>query len=832
MTARKTISARVADAMAFKNAVASSNNTFYVTTSRASAWADSVPDLALSVEEEYLDYWESLVNGERVLAADVKMGALVEEWVDGRIWKHYDHRRGAKENYGGADASVGGDTVWTLENSKYSVFRCLDNNKGGVSTEEPLGTQTGAADASYILADGYQWKFLYGMAEADFDKFKVGDNVPVTEDSNVADAAVDGAIDSIVVEKTGSVYGAVAVGTVTNSANAASTKEHRIVSTGGDAAKIGLESTAEVEDFAGRTVKFQYDDSGYVDITATEMVGDSNVTKTVSGIVVDKDSGNNTITVGSLNGVFSLSSDGLYDHDDDANTAGKDVRVVVTGSNTMADVASYSVVESTLSAVRNFYRGSMFWVVGGSGSDQANNFSEIQSYTVNQEDGTRTVVLVDTIENVNDTSRFVIAPRVEIKGDGEDAAALAVVDAGLHSLKSICVVHRGRGYTHAEIDLVANVTGDIGSAVAMISPPGGHGSNVYGELSSTNVLVAKLLNNQTEKIEAGNFHQIGLLRNPRFANVAVNVSSVVVGTGTGMYSPMDFTDEAPVYKFDAAPATIDLGSLGGATVSTIDDTTDLTFASEVSVRDEDVLLIVEGEETQKVSVDGNFEGTTVNVDSFRSGFAYTSNAKVYFDASNGDRVGIVVGSDANNIYLTDSNGLIGVGDYLMGDTGTIPVTATVDSVSTNKARTDSSVSFFDQRTILDMLQGTSTTSADTWADGDVVYQSEGYETVEVGDVEIANVSKAVLHSINRAADNEPRTIALTATRGPWRAGATAGLGNPIKNAENGTDEEYEFLEKTNPDLVHLSGNAVHLENIGTVGRKAGTKEKVKMVLRY
>ena len=765
-SARKTISARVEDAMSFKKDVESDGNTFYITTSRTRNWTgDVVPAIGLSVAQTELDYWESLINGEKVGSADVKMGALVEEWTAGRRWKHYDHRRDARENYGGDDAEIKGDAVWTLENNMYSVFRCLNNNNGAVSTEQPLGSQTSATDASYILADGYQWKWLYNMSESVFEKFKVGDHCPVEENSLVKGAAVDGAIDAIIVEDAGSVYGAIATGEVvdTPSGRSSITDGHYIRATGGDVAKVGIEDA--VAPFDGKAIKFQYERGGaYVDITRTENV-DSATTQTeaISGVVLDTDDSNGmmVLTVGALQGTLALDGNAKYVYESSPGVnVSANVRIVETGNaNNVSAVESFAFESASLSPDQNYYRGAMFWIVGGGGSGEAANFSEIENYTVDGD--ARSVTLANSIANVATGSRFVIAPKVDIRGDGENAAALAVVDPGLHSLKGIRVIRRGSGYSHATVDVdlfVPDPTGDIGRATAMISPPGGHGSNVYHELSANKVLVAKTLNEGTEKLETGEFHQIGLLRNPRFANVEVAVD--------GITSATDFADEARVYKHGTAP---------------------------------------------------------------------TTNTEV----SNGTYVGTVVGSETSKIFLTDSTALIEDNDVLAATGETSPVTASANGTTkTNKDRTGSTISFVDQRVVIGDLQGTragtlggaGTASAAEWDDGDIVYQAgTGYEKV-VGTA--TDSSKAVLHSINRHSNNQPVTMALTETRGLWSPGTAADPQEPIRNADNGTDEEYEFRSRVDADLVPLSGDAVHLENLETVERADGTRERVKMVLRY
>ena len=72
--------------------------------------------------------------------------------------------------------------VFTLEESKYyvvtdeyNVYKCLDNNNGGVSTVKPIGTQV----LPIPLSDGYVWKYLFNIPIALRTKFLTDSYFPV-----------------------------------------------------------------------------------------------------------------------------------------------------------------------------------------------------------------------------------------------------------------------------------------------------------------------------------------------------------------------------------------------------------------------------------------------------------------------------------------------------------------------------------------------------------------------------------------------------------------------------------------------------------------------------
>ena len=62
--------------------------------------------------------------------------------------------------------------------SANNVYKCISNNDGAASTNVPIGTST----STLILADGYQWKFMYNLSIAVSTKFLITEYVPTPFD--------------------------------------------------------------------------------------------------------------------------------------------------------------------------------------------------------------------------------------------------------------------------------------------------------------------------------------------------------------------------------------------------------------------------------------------------------------------------------------------------------------------------------------------------------------------------------------------------------------------------------------------------------------------------
>ena len=92
-------------------------------------------------------------------------------------------------------------------NSHYQVYKCIYNGEspsypnGRASTVEPTGNSTTIIESS---ADGYRWKYMYTITISDYIKFVSSDFIPVKNDSAVNSAAVDGAIEQLLIDNRGS----------------------------------------------------------------------------------------------------------------------------------------------------------------------------------------------------------------------------------------------------------------------------------------------------------------------------------------------------------------------------------------------------------------------------------------------------------------------------------------------------------------------------------------------------------------------------------------------------------------------------------------------------
>jgi hypothetical protein len=147
----------------------------------------------------------------------------------------------------------------------------------------------------------------------------------------------------------------------------------------------------------------------------------------------------------------------------------------------------------------------------------------------------------------NTDCEYVIGPTVTVTSDtGSGIVAYSVVDTG--AVDKIQIIEYGTGYKDATISIAAGSGLGTGAvARAIISPLGGHGSNVYDELHVDSLGVHCLF----DEWGVGNtfnadviYRTVGLLKNPTYANGTLYVANtfnelatinISAGTGTFTY---------------------------------------------------------------------------------------------------------------------------------------------------------------------------------------------------------------------------------------------------------------------------------------------------------
>jgi len=106
---------------------------------------------------------------------------------------------------------------------------------------------------------------------------------------------------------------------------------------------------------------------------------------------------------------------------------------------------------------------------------------------------------------------------ISITGDGNGANAFPQTNAMTGQISSIIIDIPGTGYTYANVQVYDDSTSGVGGVLrAVISPPGGHGSDPMRELGGSNIMInTRLKYDEDGKFPVTNdFRQISLIKDP------------------------------------------------------------------------------------------------------------------------------------------------------------------------------------------------------------------------------------------------------------------------------------------------------------------------------
>jgi hypothetical protein len=110
-----------------------------------------------------------------------------------------------------------------------------------------------------------------------------------------------------------------------------------------------------------------------------------------------------------------------------------------------------------------------------------------------------------------------ILPHIRITGNGNGAYAFSVMNSS-KNIASANVVNGGRNYSKTSVEVVSQKNSDTNhpSIRSVLSPKGGHGSNILKELNVKDILVIAEITEQDAEtiISGGSYRQFGIIKNP------------------------------------------------------------------------------------------------------------------------------------------------------------------------------------------------------------------------------------------------------------------------------------------------------------------------------
>ena len=210
---------RVLNASNFVSGIGNASNSYYVfiglpnASEKASDWNTSTP-FPIDNFNEHDDIYDTLISAKKINSSDVLRGVSKITWSSGTIYEMYRHDYSINKLTPQTSASNLYNSNYYVMNKDFRVYLCISNGaspsnggQGIISLDEPIHTDL----EPRLESDGYVWKYLYTIKPSDIVKFDSADFIPLPSDwstntdvEDVRNNAVDGKIETVVIEDVGS----------------------------------------------------------------------------------------------------------------------------------------------------------------------------------------------------------------------------------------------------------------------------------------------------------------------------------------------------------------------------------------------------------------------------------------------------------------------------------------------------------------------------------------------------------------------------------------------------------------------------------------------------
>lgn len=179
------------------------NTKLYFAIGRVTPWSnESSPDQANSSVTTLYEVYRNMIGGKRITGNDIMHCIKRNDWTVGTVYDQYDH---CVCSFSEANAK------YYIVTPNWDVYKCISNNNGAPSQNVPTQKIT---TGTVKEVDGYVWKYMYTIEQAEQLRFTSDEYIPVKalENNNnslqwqVQSNAIDGAIENIQITNSGTGY--------------------------------------------------------------------------------------------------------------------------------------------------------------------------------------------------------------------------------------------------------------------------------------------------------------------------------------------------------------------------------------------------------------------------------------------------------------------------------------------------------------------------------------------------------------------------------------------------------------------------------------------------
>jgi hypothetical protein len=232
------------------------DDVYYLFIGRSFAWtSDSSPPTPDDSQYHEYDAQQNILALKKLAATNVTRAIPRYNWISGSTYSEYDDRDSALST-----------KQYFVVTDELSVYKCIKAGSGG-SSIKPTGSSTSIGS---VLADGYQWKYMYTLSGSDVAKFNTASFIAVktleTDDDSVQwdvqQAALPGAIHRIKITSGGSGYTTKPTVTITGDGEGCTVIAADVTISGGAVTEILVNSARCGHGYSNATVSLSGGTSG------------------------------------------------------------------------------------------------------------------------------------------------------------------------------------------------------------------------------------------------------------------------------------------------------------------------------------------------------------------------------------------------------------------------------------------------------------------------------------------------------------------------------------------------------------------------------------------
>lgn len=460
----------------------------------------------------------------------------------------------------------------------------------------------------------------------------------------------------------------------------------------------------------------------------------------------------------------------------------------------------YEISNSSLSTSNGFYTDCLIYISGGTGVGQ---YKKINDYFTNSNGN---YIVIDSAFTISPTngSEYEIYPNIKITSSGTEtinAVCRALINStSSNSIYKIEMLDQGAGYTFHTAVVEANsiikaANGFVEANVRPIySPPGGHGYQIENELYCTAAAISvELSNNEGNTIVSSNkFNQVGLLKDPMFNNVKINLNNVVGS----------FTSGEKIVKIN--PIRINTNAVSNSSTANITCAT-ADFENQLTAGDKLLMMKFDSTDYSLVTVNSIVNSSQITLTS-NSNFT-SNNIWLYLPniTSNAYISDIL---QANSVLLSNTQGIFATGDSLIGEQSGAYANISTVTIS------DVSKGF---NTFIQLNKFTGNIVSGSFIENEIIYQTN------------TSVAKATLHSTINTNSNGI-ILYVSNTTGNFQFGNVDNISYTVVGSNSSAIAQVS--NSYSGELVFGSGEILYLNNIEAVERSNTQKETFKIIFEF